>query len=562
MKFRNLKLGTKQFTGFGVILLLMAAVSFSSIQRMESLKSELVAVSTNWLPRAIAISNINLTTTELRLRQLQHVMAHDSAERQESADILIGLIDQINADLDTYEKLRKESDLDSIYSARESSLFQRYLVKWEEYQDLSLDFFALSNRDRDSAALEMLQGDSRVVFDEFSGLLVQLVKMSEENSRLAGVRAEETLQRTRKFMTTLFVLSIAVSLVFVLVFVRWTTVPIRELNRAADQIARGDLTVRINADSRDEVGCLAVSFNQMTGALEEAHQKTERQASALRRQAAQLRDSNFEIRTKNDELESAMRQLREAQDRLLMKEKMASLGNLVAGVAHEINNPIGSVLASTDVSRRCVEKLRSALQTAESVDDLRNDPEVVRSLAILNDNVALTGVAGSRVADIVRSLRNFSRVDESDLKVADIHEGINSSLTLLSSEISNGIKICKEFGPLDPIVCYPGQLNQVFFNVLRNAIDAIDGAGEINIKTEQQNTHVTVTISDTGRGISRSKLDTIFDFGFTSDSRRVKMSSGLKSAYNIIQRHNGDIRIESGEGRGTTVWIKLPRRQR
>jgi signal transduction histidine kinase len=527
---------------------------------MESLKSELVEVSTNWLPRAIAISNINLTTTDLRLRQLQHAMAHDSAQRQESANIMIGLIDEINAELDTYEKLREEADLDSTYSAQEREIYQRYLVKWEEYQDLSLDFFSLSMRDRDSAAIEMLRGESRVVFDEFSALLVRLVRMSEENSRLAGVRAEMTLLRARKFMTTLFVLSIIVSSIFILVFVRWTTVPIRQLDRAADKIASGDLNVRIEVNTRDEVGCLAVSFNQMATALQEAHEKTERQASALRRQTAQLRESNQEIRSKNDDLEEAMRQLRMTQDRLLLKEKMASLGNLVAGLAHEINNPIGSVLASNDVSRRCVDKLQSALEKADSVNDLRNDPEVTQSLNILVNNIRVTSTAGGRVADIVKSMKNFSRVDESELKVADIHEGIDSSLILLSSEMSKDIRVIKDFGSLEPIVCYPGQLNQVFFNVLRNAIDAVDATGEIKIMTRQDKKSVTIEIADNGRGISQGKLDRIFEFGFTADSSRVKMSSGLKSAYNIIQRHDGEIRVESREGHGTTVFIRLPRK--
>ena len=359
--------------------------------------------------------------------------------------------------------------------------------------------------------------------------------MNQRDSFEAAARAEITFNSTYTIMTIVFGGTILLSIFIALGLVRFITVPVRQLEQAAGEVAKGDLEVQLHINSKDEIGRLARSFNQMTISLRNAKQKMQRQAQTLRAQ--------------NKQLEKAMRELRETQEQLLMKEKMASLGDLVAGVAHEINNPIGAVNASADVVRRCADKIES---------EARKNQQLQKTTKILKESAGVILTAGNRIAAIVKSLKNFARLDESEYQKTDIHEGIESSLILMENEFQNRISVVRDYHDIPEIVCYPGQLNQVFLSLLKNATNAIEGSGRISIKTTTENGHVRVEISDTGKGIPRRKLGKIFDFGFSTGDSRVKMSSGLSTAYNIVQKHHGEIKVDSEVGKGTTFSIVLP----
>ncbi|NKB71818.1 MAG: PAS domain S-box protein [Candidatus Latescibacteria bacterium] len=262
--------------------------------------------------------------------------------------------------------------------------------------------------------------------------------------------------------------------------------------------------------------------------------------------------------TRRKEAEEA---LQETRDQLVLQEKMASLGNLVAGIVHELNTPLGAMVSMHDTLRRAVEKLRQRL-----VDDfpqiLTDDTRLQGLLSVMDNANAVIADGGERVVALLDSLRNFARLDEAEYQVADLHQGIDSALTLLQSQLGESIHVVRKYGDLSPIHCSPGQLNQVFMHVLKNSLEAIEDQGRITIETRQDKERVVVHIADTGKGIPLEQLATIFDFGFNDQGARVQMGFGLSTAYAIVQEHGGEIDISSQLGQGTQVAIELPRKRR
>lgn len=264
------------------------------------------------------------------------------------------------------------------------------------------------------------------------------------------------------------------------------------------------------------------------------------------------------IRAYATRLENANRELREMQSQLVQTEKMAALGNLVAGVAHEINTPLGSIHANADVSRRALDIVRTSHAQGLCHFEPEAAPRLQRAIEILDEANMTTRTATDRIVRIVRSLRNFARLDEAEVKEVDIHEGLESTLTLVYHEYKNRIEIERDFGHLPPVRCYPNQLNQVFMNILVNAIHAIPGEGKITIGTRALGDQVEISFTDTGVGIAPENLDRIFDPGFTTKGVGIGTGLGLSIVYKIIEAHHGRVEVESKVGQGTTFRLILP----
>jgi PAS domain S-box-containing protein len=247
--------------------------------------------------------------------------------------------------------------------------------------------------------------------------------------------------------------------------------------------------------------------------------------------------------------------LLESQAQLMQAEKMAALGSLVAGVAHEINTPLGSINSNNDIFALTFKKVQNLLKSQAAPDPQGEEQEVVEILA---DAIRTNRLACERIVKIVRSLRNFARLDEAERKKVDIHEGIESTLTLVAHELKRRIKVIKEFGAVREIECYPNQLNQVFMNMLVNASQAIEGEGEIRIRTWEEDDTVRIAISDNGKGISPELQAKVFDPGFTTKKAGLGTGLGLSICLKIVQDHGGRIELESEAGRGTTFTIVLP----
>jgi len=236
--------------------------------------------------------------------------------------------------------------------------------------------------------------------------------------------------------------------------------------------------------------------------------------------------------------------------KLIQSEKMAALGLLVAGVAHEINTPMGAIHSNNDIMTRAVGKVRKLLEPAP-------DKEVRRLLDILGEVCRNNEMATERIMKVVRSLKNFARLDEAERKKVNIHEGIESTLSLLRHQLKNRIRIVKSFGDIPETECYPNELNQVFMNILVNAAQAIKHRGEITVKTWREGDRVKIAISDTGVGIPPENLSKVFDPGFTTKGVGLGTGLGLSICYKIIQDHRGTIEAESSK-QGTTFTISIP----
>ena len=542
MRFRNLRLGVKQSIGFGSILLIAAVVHFYSINRMAAIKDEIDRISNSWLPRAMAIAEANLGTAALRTEQLQHAVATSEDEKQLRADRMVDLIDRINHSLDTYAELRQRAEANELYSEEEAQLYAAFDGKWDAYQELFVHFFRLSLKNERQEALDLLNGEMGSIYAEFNADLEGLVRANRNNTLAAAQRAETSFRATRAFTSTLLLATVLLSAFIGAWLVRYIAVPVQELEQAAQRVAEGDTGVRLEVESSDEIGNLAHSFNQMTIALRERQEEISR--------------ANSTLAEKNRDLEQTLSKLQEAQQQLIMQEKMASLGNLVASVAHEINNPIGAINSAANTSARSIKIVRAAVEN--HAETLAGEKRLDRALEVLDRNNEVAVMASERIERIVRSLRNFARLDEAEFQSADLHEGLDSTLTLLDHVIKNRIEVIRDYGDLPQINCFANQLNQVFMNVINNAVQAIDSSGVITLRTRCDNEKIIIEVTDTGKGIKQEHVKHIFDPGFTTKGVGVGTCLGLSISYNIVRQHRGRIEVESEVGKGTTMRIVLP----
>lgn len=240
------------------------------------------------------------------------------------------------------------------------------------------------------------------------------------------------------------------------------------------------------------------------------------------------------------ELKSAMKELKETQIQLINSEKMASLGQLVAGVAHEINTPVASIKSNNGI----VAKLLGSIEDADLKEMLTDINEIDKE-------------AVNRISNIVTSLKKFVRLDEAELQEADINKELDLTLELIRHETKNRINVVKNYGKIPTIKCFPNMLNQVFTNILVNACQAIDGQGTITITTEYKKKKLVVKIKDTGKGIPQNQLSKIFSAGFTTKGIGVGTGLGLAICSKIIEKHKGEITVTSEVGKGSEFTITI-----
>jgi len=291
-----------------------------------------------------------------------------------------------------------------------------------------------------------------------------------------------------------------------------------------------------------------------------------------------VNERTLELSESNHELGKTLEDLKQAQSQLVESEKMASLGQLTAGIAHEINNPINFVTANVKPLKRDIEMMFDAFAFIENIvlsDDSPADKQTQITAykeeqdfdyLVIEINDLLKGIkeGASRTAEIVKGLKIFSRLDEDDLKVADLNEGLDSTLVIANNLLNNNIKIVREYGNIPPIECYAGKLNQVFLNIISNGVYAVhkhfgEGTGgEIVITTTYDAEFVYITIKDNGTGMDDKTQKKIFEPFFTTKDVGEGTGLGMSIAYNTIKKHNGQIHVNSIPGEGTTFTLKLP----
>jgi PAS domain S-box-containing protein len=273
------------------------------------------------------------------------------------------------------------------------------------------------------------------------------------------------------------------------------------------------------------------------------------------------------------DVKMAYKQLSETQSQLLQSEKLASIGQLAAGVAHEINNPVGYVSSNIASMQTYLDELNQMLNAYQQVEDLLpQDHPQVKQLHLIKQHIDLEFIQQdvralieeskegvTRVKQIVQDLKDFSRADQVDWQWADLHHGLNSTLNIVWNELKYKADVNKEYGELPEIECIPSQLNQVFMNLLVNAAHAIEGHGTISIRTGvEDQARVWVEVADTGKGIAAEHLQKIFDPFFTTKPVGQGTGLGLSLAYGIVEKHNGKLTVKSEVGKGTVFRIILP----
>ena len=241
------------------------------------------------------------------------------------------------------------------------------------------------------------------------------------------------------------------------------------------------------------------------------------------------------------ELQKTLKELKDTQLQLINSEKMASLGQLVAGIAHEINTPFASIKSNNSIMSKLIKKMED--------DDIKEMFTEINSI----DSVAV-----ERIHNLVTSLKKFVRLDEAELQEADINKELDLTLALLHHETKNKVEIIKNYGNVPMIKCYPNMLNQVFMNILVNACHSIETKGTIELSTKVVKNNLVVLIKDSGKGIKKEHLDKIFTAGFTTKSAGIGTGLGLAISQKIIAKHNGEIHVSSEFGHGAEFNISIP----
>jgi len=357
-------------------------------------------------------------------------------------------------------------------------------------------------------------------------------------------------------------IALLVAILIGFIAAQWIIQPIMQLNVAAKKIAEGQWDQNLPVDRKDEIGELAHSFSSM-----------ELQLSEL------INNLENRVQERTQELTKAYKRLKQSQTQLIQSEKMASLGQMVAGVAHEINTPLGYIKNNVELTKDLLKEIKELIDSynrlvvlltaddaseeaintqfatiAELSQKFEEDDTFIEMEQLIADTIH--GIA--QISNLVVNLKNFSRLDLAAISDVNLNESLDSVLIIAHNMLKYKTEVRKNYGDIPRIECSPSQINQVFLNLLTNAVQAIEEKGIIQISTSADDQFVHVIIQDTGKGIPKSVLAKIFDPFFTTKPIGDGTGLGLSIVYQIVKQHKGRIRAVSQEGKGSKFIVSLP----
>jgi len=464
---------------------------------------------------------------------------------------------------------------------------QEYLAevteKFSNLETIVEDIFAIMEGDRYREDLYVYQSKAEPIAQEML-IILNYIADSQKTQFTSELKSGVSRLNSSQLQTLIGSLCIlGLGMVMTVILRRTISNPIQRLTEVTRSIRAGNLDVQAPVESGDEIGILSKTLNEMTDSLKTSLNTLENYNKNLE---LVVEERTQELQIKNEELQATLNHLQETQSHLIQAEKMSSLGQMIAGIAHEINNPVSFIQCNLSPLMAYCQDLLSLIeeyqqcyasnpQIEEKIEDIDLDylkedlPQLVDSMQI----------GTRRIHDIILSLKNFSRVDQAKIKSADIHEGIESTLLILQHRLKSAshqgrmIELRKEYGDLPLVQCYPGELNQVFMNILANGIEILESMGQeaenreeleegvLTIHTEYQaeTDKVLIQISDNGPGMDTQTAQKIFDPFFTTKPVGKGTGLGLSISYTIIvEHHQGRLSCYSEPGQGARFDIEIP----
>ena len=441
-----------------------------------------------------------------------------------------------------------------------NEVFSYYNFTSDAYIEIKInDTIIYSNFEKmdDLTKKSEIEGTESPIYDK-EGNEIGYIKVVVSPMILVGIMAPAAA-----LVFLLGLIAFMISRIFSHFFAIPIIAPINQLNLMVKAIAEENQEASMNTKlvlkkPLQEIEALADSTNQIMknfhqyyNQLEHQKQILENHKLALENQKDTLENQNTELELQNEELINSKFQIQQQQGQLIQSEKMASIGMLTAAITHEINTPIGAINSNAQLGDMVFTQLinHPVIQADEELNAM------FTQLKELND---VNVVACKRISEIIKSLKSYSRLDQADFQEADVVDGIKNVLVLTHNLLKNRITVHEEYESIPLVKCFPGQLNQVFMNIIVNASQAIEGEGDIFIHTYQKDRELCISIKDTGTGIALEDIPKIFEPGFTTKGVGVGLGLGLYLSYNIIKNHKGYISVTSEPGKGAEFIVSIP----
>ncbi|GAB1544550.1 hypothetical protein NUACC21_72260 [Scytonema sp. NUACC21] len=518
----------------------------------------------------------SVITTRLHPQRLVTVVEDSVWLEFEKSKFLMD-VNQVKIYLSKLETfIRKNPNHLAVENINLKTLLQKYQTNTELYTQLVKSFWqkidsnklqSAKGQSNPNSLLTLIKGkkaiDINVTFELLSEDLTRILARAETQKQQANTGFRNAQVLRLQIIIGSMVLSVAIAAALAAYTSGAIARPLVAVTDVARKVTQEqDFDIRSHITSTDEVGTLANSLNQLIQWVGDYTHELE-----LARQTLEQR-----VEERTQELQLALQDLQETQGQLIQTEKMSSLGQMVAGVAHEINNPVnfiyGNLECASDYFRDLLDLLHLYQQHHPNQTMLIEEKIKQMDLEFLSEDLtkllSSMKIGAQRIREIVLSLRNFSRLDEAEMKAVDIHEGIDNTLLILNHRLKHGIEVIRNYGNLPLLECYPAQLNQVFMNILSNAVDALlDDSDrvskQIEIETSKFSNHyIKVGIRDNGPGIPLEIRNKLFDPFFTTKPVGKGTGLGLSICYKIIEKHKGTIEVVSDIGQGTAFILTLP----